>query len=79
VQGRNILGYLRTRTFYTPERKYVYTHVYSYTKMTSKHSQLMSFLILHHQQTHKPSVLYFFWTQGTGSNVPVEELDHIRG
>jgi hypothetical protein len=22
VQGKNILGYLRTRTFYTPERKY---------------------------------------------------------
>ena len=24
MQGRNTLGYLRTRTFYTPERKYAY-------------------------------------------------------
>ena len=26
VQGRNTLGYLRTRTFYTPERKYAYKY-----------------------------------------------------
>ena len=26
VQGKNILGYLRTRTFYTPERKYAYKY-----------------------------------------------------
>jgi hypothetical protein len=30
VQGRNTLGYLRTRTFYTPERKYAY----KYTSIT---------------------------------------------
>jgi hypothetical protein len=24
VQGKNTLGYLRTRTFYIPERKYAY-------------------------------------------------------
>jgi hypothetical protein len=26
VQGKNTLGYLRTRTFYTPERKYAYKY-----------------------------------------------------
>jgi hypothetical protein len=26
VQGKNTLGYLRTRTFYTPERKYAYRY-----------------------------------------------------
>ena len=26
VQGQNTLGYLRTRTFYTPERKYAYKY-----------------------------------------------------
>ena len=26
VQGKNTLGYLRTRTFYTPERKYTYKY-----------------------------------------------------
>ena len=26
MQGRNTLGYLRTRTFYTPERKYAYIY-----------------------------------------------------
>jgi len=25
MQGRNTLGHLCTRTFYTPERKYAYT------------------------------------------------------
>jgi len=28
VQGRNTLGYLRIRTFYTPERKYAYNSSY---------------------------------------------------
>jgi hypothetical protein len=26
VQGKNTLGYLHTRTFYTPERKYAYKY-----------------------------------------------------
>jgi hypothetical protein len=34
VQGRNTLGYLRTQTFYIPERKYAYKYA-SITKCLS--------------------------------------------
>ena len=36
VQGRNTLGYLRTRTFYIPERKYAY----KYASITKWHVHL---------------------------------------
>jgi hypothetical protein len=47
VQGKNTLGYLRTRTFYTPERKYAYkyasitkclTYMYSSIELRSKYN-----------------------------------------
>jgi hypothetical protein len=44
VQGRNILGYLRTRTFYTPERKYAYKYA-SITKCS--HPVSSSILTVH--------------------------------
>jgi hypothetical protein len=44
VQGKNKLGYLRTRTFYTPERKYAYKYA-SITKWlrveVGKHPQVI--------------------------------------
>jgi hypothetical protein len=36
VQGKNTLGYLRTRTFYTPERKYTYKYANIVTFPKSK-------------------------------------------
>jgi hypothetical protein len=42
MQGRNTLGYLHTRTFYTPERKYAYIGQFYNTPFV--HSQFDSII-----------------------------------
>jgi hypothetical protein len=48
VQGKNTLGYLRTRTFYTPERKYAYKYA-SITKCLtySPRAHMTTFITYH--------------------------------
>jgi hypothetical protein len=58
VQGKNTLGYLRTRTFYIPERKYAYKYA-SFTKcLTYLVYILKLYIMLHYCNIHTETLHY---------------------
>ena len=62
VQGRNTLGYLRSRTFYTSERTYAYS--ISEKRMVCRHIDKP--IEIHNSECSKTRKLRFYASVNTG-------------